>query len=203
MTLRTEVIGSAPIDRIDVFYGKDLVRTVRGFDERDLGRRIRVIWEGAEYRGRGREVVWKGTAKLIGNRYSRVAPVNFLNPEHSLDIKCPGTSLGWTSVTTGNMSGFDMWLEDAEAGSIAIETNVVAGNFELSAIGMPDVVVPGGGLGRQIRIFRLPEENDVRHVVFDDDVRRATDSGADLPVYVRVTQEDGHQAWSSPIYLIA
>lgn len=27
--------------------------------------------------------------------------------------------------------------------------------------------------------------------------------GADLPVYVRVTQADGHQAWSSPIYLIA
>ena len=25
----------------------------------------------------------------------------------------------------------------------------------------------------------------------------------DLPVYVRVTQADGHQAWSSPIYLIA
>jgi hypothetical protein len=28
-------------------------------------------------------------------------------------------------------------------------------------------------------------------------------AGADLRVYVRVTQADGHQAWSSPIYLIA
>jgi hypothetical protein len=27
--------------------------------------------------------------------------------------------------------------------------------------------------------------------------------GADLPVYLRVTQADGHQAWTSPIYLIA
>ena len=26
--------------------------------------------------------------------------------------------------------------------------------------------------------------------------------GADLPVYLRVTQADGHQAWTSPIYLI-
>ena len=24
----------------------------------------------------------------------------------------------------------------------------------------------------------------------------------DVPVYIRVTQQDGHQAWSSPIYLI-
>jgi hypothetical protein len=23
-----------------------------------------------------------------------------------------------------------------------------------------------------------------------------------VPIYVRVTQEDGHQAWSSPVYLI-
>jgi hypothetical protein len=31
-----------------------------------------------------------------------------------------------------------------------------------------------------------------------------THSGAaDLPVYIRVTQADGHQAWSSPVYLIA
>ena len=27
--------------------------------------------------------------------------------------------------------------------------------------------------------------------------------GADLPVYLRVTQADGNQAWTSPIYLIA
>jgi hypothetical protein len=27
-------------------------------------------------------------------------------------------------------------------------------------------------------------------------------AGADNPLYVRLTQEDGHQAWSSPIYLI-
>ena len=29
------------------------------------------------------------------------------------------------------------------------------------------------------------------------------DGGADLPVYLRVTQADGNQAWTSPIYLIA
>jgi hypothetical protein len=26
--------------------------------------------------------------------------------------------------------------------------------------------------------------------------------GADLPVWLRVTQADGNQAWTSPIYLI-
>ena len=34
----------------------------------DLGRRIRVLWEGSEYRGRGRETVWRGAVALAGNR---------------------------------------------------------------------------------------------------------------------------------------
>ena len=43
------------------------------------------------------------------------------------------------------------------------------------------VIFDGGGLGRKISVYRLPEQNWSR----------------------RVTQSDGHQAWSSPIYLIA
>jgi hypothetical protein len=34
------------------------------------------------------------------------------------------------------------------------------------------------------------------------EVTETAQAGHDVPVYVRVTQEDGHQAWSSPIYLI-
>jgi hypothetical protein len=46
----------------------------------------------------------------------------------------------------------------------------------------------------------LPETDWSRRLTLE---HRATfTGGADLPVYVRVTQADGHQAWSSPIYLI-
>ena len=38
--------------------------------EADLGRRIRVIWEGSEYRGRGRETVWDGHAELSDNAFA-------------------------------------------------------------------------------------------------------------------------------------
>ena len=37
--------------------------------------------------------------------------------------------------------------------------------------------------------------------IFDHAVTHS--GGADLPVYLRVTQADGNQAWTSPIYLIA
>jgi hypothetical protein len=47
----------------------------------------------------------------------------------------------------------------------------------------------------------LPEDDWSRRAVVE---HTATHSGsADLPVFIRVTQADGHQAWTSPIYLIA
>jgi hypothetical protein len=58
----------------------------------------------------------------------------------------------------------------------------------------------GGGLGRRLSIYRLPEDAWSRRVTLDHEVMFA--GGADLPVYLRVTQADGHQAWTSPIYLI-
>ena len=58
----------------------------------------------------------------------------------------------------------------------------------------------GGGLGRRIGVYRLPEQDWSRRLAVD---HVATfPGGAGLSVYVRVTQSDGHQAWSSPIYLI-
>ena len=54
---------------------------------------------------------------------------------------------------------------------------------------------------RKLSVYRLPEDDWSRRVTLDHTV--AFPGGADLPVYVRVTQADGHQAWSSPIYLIA
>ena len=109
-----EVIGTAPIERFDVLHGTKVVKTVRPYSAADLGRRVRVLWEGAEYRGRGRETIWQGKLTLSGNRFSRFAEVNFLNPERKVQETASGTALAWTSVTTGNLAGIDLWLDEAK-----------------------------------------------------------------------------------------
>ena len=199
MRLEVEAIGSAPIWRVDEFHGTTLVRTVRPFSDADLGRRIRVIWQGAEYRGRGREVAWTGTLDVSPGRFRRAAPVNFLNPENPLEMRVPGQQLAWRSVTTGNMAGLDIWLEDGQTEQLRLDTNLVGGTFGAATIGLDDRVLPAGGLERRVTLCRLPDQLP-HQIAFTHDV---TFTGpADLPVFVRVTQEDGHQAWSSPIYLI-
>ena len=201
MHLAVTAIGTAPIERIDVFHGPRLVETHRAYGAADLGRRVRILWSGAEYRGRGRETAWKGKLALAGARFERFQPVNFLNPERPCRETAPGTAIAWESVTTGNMAGIDLWLEGPPAGTLAIETNVVSGTIDLATLGERETVLDGGGLQRRIRVWRLPDAGAHRRMSFQHEARRA--GGGDLPVYVRVTQDDGHQAWSSPIYLIS
>ena len=91
MRLSAEIIGTAPLERVDVLHGTQVAATFRNYTAADLGRRVRVLWQGAEYRGRGRETLWNGTLKVSGNRIARFAPVNFLNPERKVTETEPGT----------------------------------------------------------------------------------------------------------------
>ena len=201
MRLAAEVIGTAPIERVDVMHGTTVARTIRPYGAADLGRHVRVLWQGAEYRGRGRETIWKGSLSVDGNRIAHFAPVNFLNPERRVRETAPGRALAWTSVTTGNLAGIDLWLAEATRGALRVETNLVCGEVDLQLLADDPVIFEGGGLGRKLSIYRLPEEDWTRRVKLEHTVTFA--GGADLPVHLRVTQSDGHQAWSSPIYLIA
>ena len=200
MQLHVEVIGTAPIDRLDVLHGTGVVKTARPYSAGDLGRRVRVLWEGAEYRGRGRETIWQGKLGLTGNRFTRFAEVNFLNPERKVQETAANSELTWTSVTTGNLAGIDLWLDDANCGTLELDTNVVSGSVDLAALDHNVMTFDGGMLGRKLSVYLLPESDWARHMTLNS---TATHTGkADLPVYVRVTQADGNQAWSSPIYLI-
>ena len=200
VSLHLDIVGSAPIERITVFNGAEPIATLRPFTAPDLSRRIRVIWEGAEYRGRGRETDWAGHAELRGNSIVAARAFNFFNPDRPLDLQS-GTRAAWHSVTTGNIAGFDLWLADKEAGAIAITTKPAVLDLPIARIGAEDICIEAGGLGRRLRVFRLPDEG-IPHA-FKGTMPVTLNAGVDNPVYVRVTQEDGHQAWSSPIYFIA
>jgi Protein of unknown function (DUF3604) len=200
VVLEIEAAGSAPLERIVVFNGKTPIATHRAYTEQQLGRRIRVLFEGAEYRGRGREVFWAGHARLVGNRFERAQAINLFNVDKPLRLAADGSRVDVDTVTTGNFCGFDLWLADADAGEIDIVTDVVTTRIPIAEIGMEDRIVDAGGLGRRLRLFRLPDVNPTWSMRVEQPVPLGP---GDNPLYVRVTQEDGHQAWSSPIYALS
>ncbi|MGQ0677842.1 MAG: DUF3604 domain-containing protein, partial [Rhodospirillales bacterium] len=200
VTLQVEALGSAPIERLEIRNGKDVLETVRPYGEADLGSRIRVIWEGSEYRGRGRQTIWDGEARLAGNGFAAVKPVNFYNLDKRL-VRHDRARVSWQALTTGGFGGFDAWLDDPDAGTLILDTGLVKAEIPVASIGLEDrVLATNGGIQRQIRVFRLPDENTKRHIKLER--RLKPTRGRDDALYVCATQEDGHLIWSSPIYVI-
>lgn len=197
--LKVEILGSAPIEKVEIFDGSERLEIIRPYGPDDLGNRIRVIWEGAEYRGRFRQVIWDGKAVLSDNAFSAVRPVNFFNHDKTLE-QVSETELRWRALTTGNFGGFDAWVRDAYGGTLKIETPLVSCGVPLEEIGYEDEIMDASGvLPRFMRIFRLPPENAHRTMTITRELP-LKDSG-DTTLFIKLTQEDGNVAWTSPVYL--
>ncbi len=193
-----DVHGTAPIERIDIRNGLDTLEVYRPYSEAELGRRIRVIWEGSEYRGRGRETIWDGHAELSANAFESLTPINRFNIDRRFEQTTP-SRVEWSALTTGGFGGFEALLQDSSAGKLNIDTALIQQDIDINTIGRDELIFENGGIERRIRVFRLPDNNPHSAIRIERQIPLVNDR--DNALYVRVTFEDGHYAWSSPIYL--
>ena len=176
-----------------------VLQTWRPYKESDLGKRIRIIWEGSEYRGRGRQSVWDGSAVLTGNSFGTPTPINLWNIDKTLQHPRPDT-LSWSALTTGGFGGADVTLADAHAGTLSIKTAQLSAEVPVAEIGFEDKVFDTvGGIKRRMRLFRLPDRNETRSAKLSRRIK--LNDGIDNAIYVCITLEDGSLIWSSPVYV--
>ena len=199
LELKFNVIGTAPIERLDIFNGLDLIKTIRTWNDQSPLSRLRVTCAGQHYRGRGRLVKWDVSTTFSDGKIVRISPVNFWNPNRQPQQTSP-TEAVWKTVTTGGSSSVDFWLDNvALAGKINVQTNFESWSSLLGDIDKNGVSVDCGGMDIRLHIERLPEILDEHSLSGKQSF--AIENGLEQRLYIRVTQEDGHQAWSSPIYV--
>jgi len=198
-TLRVAATAAAPIERIELFDGQRLLETVRPQPAGAGSRRVRLLWSGARYRGRFRQVIWDGEASVEGNGILAASPVNFFNPEKRVTQQGP-SKVAWQSLTTGNTAGVDLMLAEPAAGQLAVKAGPIEFRLPLRELREEDRIyeVPGP-LPRTLRVSRLAEDDGVRSFGFARSLPVAP--SGDTALYVRLTLMDGTVAWSSPIYL--
>jgi hypothetical protein len=196
--LAIEVTGSAPIERLDIYDGLDLIETVRPYGPGDLGKRVRLVYSGAEYRGRARTTTWDGSLSIDGNRIWRTAIINNWNLDRGIQ-KQSETGVAWKAVTTGNYGAIDLWLDQASAGRLSFQTKPVSGEAAIVELSVEPRVFKAGGLERRIELQRLPETMRETRMKLTRTVK--VRAKGDTRLTIRVQQEDGHRMWSSPVYL--
>ena len=198
---RIRVCGTAPIERVEVRNGTQVLKCFRTCTAADLSNRIKLLWEGAEVRGRGRQVDWKGSLTLSGNRIRGVTAINFHNPDLPFRQVGP-TRLEWESITTGGVAGLILELARPEAGRVRVDTRQTCIEAGLQGLGVEGRNWTLGGLDKRISLYRLPTGGGPAHCEFTYRLPARDCRQGDNPIFVKVVQEDGHMAWSSPIYVV-
>lgn len=197
--LQVELHTGSPIERLEVRNRTEVVQTFRPTFDAAKSRRVRIIWEGSEYRGRGRQTIWDGSLEVRGNGIARVLPINWWNLDKPLELK-DKQHLRWEYLTTGGFGGVELWLYEAQGGEIELRTELVKMTLPINEVGIEETRFEAGGLSRRVRVYRLPEENTLLRMQETVDVPLHV--AQDDALYVRAVTEDGHLCWSSPIYLI-
>jgi hypothetical protein len=228
-TLSAVIASSSPIERLELFNGTQLIATIRpylyssqelenvpievtlndhkvklepnlGFPIEKLSQ-IRVRWEGAEFRARMRNSSWKGYAEFENNKIIKYRSFNFWNEDAPLLYKQENKLL-WDTYTSGNIQGFDVQLLDPFNGNLIFQTSQINFKIPISSIGIEDTLFVIGGVGKQVQVYRYPPYNPQNSFNFIIDIPLKPEASKDESIFVKVTLENGHQAWSSPIYFI-
>jgi hypothetical protein len=192
-----QVVAASALLSVELRRGSEILETIRPHAESPMGRRYRIEWSGAEYRGRARQTIWDGSLKIAGARIISAEPINFLNPDRPLK-RVSESELAWSSITTGNQAGIDL-LVSSDNATIEISTAVGTFSGRLSEISHQPTVKEFGKLNRQLQISRQPEHYTAFSLVFERGIEL---EDGDNPIWICAKFADGHSAWSSPIYFI-
>lgn len=195
------VHGTASIERVEFRNAMRVLKTFRPDSDADARSRVKILWQGAAVRGRGRQVTWDGRLKVSRNRIRNFEPINFYNAEQTCSQTSP-TTLQWNSTTTGGVAGVIVDLEKANSGELKVTTAQNSFHVRVKDLGVRGRRYRLAGIGKMISVYRVPPAGNRRTIAFRYRPSRRQLKRGDNPIYACVVQEDGHMAWSSPIYLL-
>ena len=97
------VVGTGPIERVDIFRGLVLIKTVAPYSRESFegSNRYRIAWAGSRVRGRDRLTTWDGHVALSAGRFLSAATYAMENPEKGIRERT-STRVTWVSNTTGD-----------------------------------------------------------------------------------------------------
>jgi hypothetical protein len=196
------VAGTGPLERVDVLRGLDLVRSVSPYTAASYegSARYRIAWAGSRVRGRDRLTRWDGSLELSAGRIVEAEAFAMENPEKGITHRAD-TRIAWISNTTGDDDGVDVTLDAPPGAVLRLRTPVI--DLDVALADLADGATrlfPAGGVDLRVFARRLPARDLTRELIVD-----VTDAppppGVCAAYWLRVTQEDGAQAWTSPVYL--
>jgi hypothetical protein len=198
------VVGTGPIERIDLFRGLDIIKTVSPYAPESFegSNRYRIAWAGSRVRGRDRLTTWDGRVELSAGRFVDAAPFAMENPEKGIRERSDA-AIAFVSNTTGDDDGLDVTIDAPASAALRFVSPVAQIEVKLTElVDGRTRTFPAGGVDLRVFVRRLPARGHTNELTFQH-ADPPPARGRCHPYWIRATQEDGAQAWTSPVYLDA
>lgn len=165
---------------------------------------VRVRWGGARHRDRYRWATWSGRLRIDDTAVDEVIPWAITHPEQIIDTD--GSSVTWDTKTYGSDIGFVVRLADLTRAQFEFDTTVeeeklsastILSGADLIAEGHRDVAV--GALNLRVRLERIADPKALPTTVTGELNLHLPDGNS--AIYMRGNQFDGHQVWTSPLFV--
>lgn len=198
--IRIRAAGTGSIERIDVLRNHDVAFSYVPYAPTSYRPdRIRLEWGGARVTGRGRHSTWNGKVTVDGADILAAKAFAFDHPLQGI-VSSDRRNVAWTSTTSGDHDGIVLTLSDtAEQAVIRFETELLTESFAVADLLSAPIRRECGGVGQYAQFALQPTETGPQVVDFMwQDPEPAPGRNA---YWIRLVQEDGEMAWSSPIYV--
>jgi hypothetical protein len=202
VTIAGRVVGTGPVERVDLFRGLELIKRISPYGPESFegSTRYRIAWAGSRVRGRDRLTVWDGHVELSAGRFTDAVTFAMENPEKGVRERTD-TRIAWASTTTGDDDGIDVTIEAPAGAVLRFHSPVIQLELPLSELaGGETRLFPAGGVDLRVFMRRLAARGHTNALDFTH-TDPSPARGQCHPYWIRATQEDGAQAWTSPVYL--
>ena len=197
VSVSVNVHGTKSLHSIEVMRSTECVYRHPFADPVDDEKLIKIQWMGARVKSRPKIVNWNGglsidKGKIISYR------------EYAFDYIHQGVrqvnekELEWNSSTGGDPDGVVLELDAPREAVISFQSNPVSFQFKPAEITAIPYITEIGPVNQRVIVQAITKKTTPKNLAFDTRVDLVDGLN---PVWVKVTQEDGSMAWSSPVYV--
>lgn len=198
-TIKIKAIGGTLLQRITLKRGNKTIYTYPSYPSfPKQGRmKLRIYWSGVRVKTRLKKTVWDGSLFVRKGRIISAKEFAFDRSDEGIR-ECSNQYVSWNSSTSGDMDGIIMEIDAGEETEIHFHSKQLRFNLPLKKIEKERMVYKAGGVNQIVCISLLEEElkDEVSLSFCDKHIQKGIN-----PYWVKVEQDDGHRAWSSPIYV--
>ncbi len=198
VTFDLNILGTDHIEKIEFFAFDEVIKT-HHLSKTHKPNAMKILYSGAKMKGRARALQWSGEMQFNETTVKKCVPINFYSKNSSLEVD--KNSIEWRGMTTGGVQGFTAEL-DEYVGRAKILVNGESIDLNLNSLDRKGLMKYMGGLDAQMAIIPIALQENQLIVNLSETFKVENKPNYDqIPIFVKVTQRNGHLAWTSPVFV--